>query len=280
MPLLGLGPIGQPTLKPTMTLSTKTPDTTAYDSAFDAYLVKHGFGSDADIETCPDDLYNAAHAAAGQLTDLAYDAFIESTARLELNNGRSVLASHAFNKSHFARTGTLYSKNYEPSDGGMSPCDLAQNTRLDFLTTPRKNAGPGAVMKTLEFDVINNITKNKRRTAIYNTAVVPNSDAARDSGIRNTRNILDYPAGREIFAGDLPLPVPPIDLNLVIADLPDKQRSVVERLSAGDTAAEIARDDNTSRAAVTNMTKKIRTKLLAADPSLADGRIIDGRRNH
>lgn len=204
----------------------------------------------------------------------ANDDYLAATARAELAYGRSELAVSAFYGMQTEHT--VFDRTTEPTIDGHSPCDFAQTERVNHWRRDRADV-PAAMARasvrqhaatkraracekrTITPDALNNAAV---RDAIYST------DLPRDTGVRNVRDIRDSAAGRVIVSGNLPSPAPTVDLSLVIRDLPDRQRSVAERLMAGDTAADIARADGVDPTAIRNLIRKIRRALLAADPSL------------
>lgn len=205
------------------------------------------------------------------------DYFLTATAADELCCGRSQLALSAFYGMQTASTAFDRDGRLEPVVNANGPCDFAQTERLNHLKRNRGDV-PAAMARAS----VRRHASTSRARACEKQTVTPDgcslpafadavfsSGVARDTGVRNTRDIRDCAAGRVIVNGDLPLPAPTVDLSLVVRDLPDRQRAVAERLMAGNSAADIARADGVSRAAITLLCNKIRAALLTADPSLA-----------
>lgn len=231
---------------------------------------------------------NSAYRAAKRAEIAARRAdnasYLAQTARDEIAYGRSELAVSAFYGMQTEHT--FFDAVNEPCTDGHSPCDFGQTQRLRSLRRvndvcdrgiaryrARRHASNKRARAAEKHTATPDALKNAAvRDAIYSDGV------PRDTGVRNVRNICDFAAGRVVVDGDLPLPVPTVDLSLVIRDLPDRQHAVAERLMAGDTAADIARATGRDRSTIRESIASIRVKLLDADPSLADGRVIDGRR--
>jgi hypothetical protein len=221
-----------------------------------------------------DTTYRAAKRAEISARRAANDSFLATTARDEIAFGRSELAVSAFYGMRTAYS-RFFNAAIEPSVDGHSPYDFGQTERLNHVLRDRLDV-PGGMLRAS----VRQHASTKRARACEKRPVAPDgmnavvadavysSPVACDSGVRNTRDICDYLAGRVVVDGDLPLPVPTVDLSLVIRDLPDRQRSVAKRLMAGDSAADIARADGVDPTAIRNLTRKIRRALLAADPSL------------
>ena len=220
----------------------------------------------------------ALRLGTGAAFDASYDDFfLTATAAAEIRTGQSQLATSAFYGMRAASM--VFDKHLEPATAGVSPCDIAQTERFNRLRRGLGDVDAGFARgsakqrgATLRGRAGGKSTVNI--DALPSFAVDPLNDAAatRDSGVRNVRDLRDYLAGRVVVDGNLPLPAPTVDLSLIIRDLPDRQRDVAERLMAGDTAADIARDRGVDPTAIRNLTRKIRAALLAADPTVAAGR--------
>jgi hypothetical protein len=221
-----------------------------------------------------DTTYRAAKRAEISARRAANDSFLATTARDEIAFGRSELAVSAFYGMRTAYS-RFFDAAIEPSVDGHSPYDFGQTERLNHVLRNDHDCAAALARSSVRLHAATKRARTADKHGLAADALMPavvdaiySSGVARDSGVRNTRDICDYLAGRVVVDGDLPLPVPTVDLSLVIRDLPDRQRSVAKRLMAGDSAADIARADGVNRSSVCRSMDKIRRALLAADPSL------------
>lgn len=171
--------------------------------------------------------------------------YLLSTATAELKTGRSNLAQIA----HYGgRRANSFNAGTEPATNAISPTDHAQNARLAALE--RSYNGNANVL-------------------VRNRAI----DAARDN-IRHNRILTDNAAALQSRDHRPRIREPyPSRIAAIVADLPDRQRTVAFYLASGHSQSDIARILGVSRAAVSQTTTKIRAALLRAIPGVGRDRV-------
>lgn len=168
-----------------------------------------------------------------------------STAAAEISTGRSPLAHIAHRGGH---RNNGYDATTEPTANGLSPTDHAQNARLAALE--RSYNGNA-------FIHARNRSANATRDAkLHREILIANVAALRPHDRR--------PRIREPY---------PSRITAIVADLPDRQRTVAYYLASGYSQSDIARILGVSHAAITKLVGKIRATLLRAVPHVGRDRV-------
>ena len=170
--------------------------------------------------------------------------YLLTTAAAELKTGHSPLAHIAHRGG--AR-GNSFTPTLEPSNNAISPTDHSQNTRLAALERSY-NGNPNVFARNRGLDAT--------RTAKRHHQILTDNAAALQS--RDHR-----PRIRE--------PYPP-RIAAIVADLPDRQRTVAFYLASGYSQSDIARILGISRQNTSVLVSKIRATLLRAIPGVGRGR--------
>ena len=167
-----------------------------------------------------------------------------ATAAAELKTGQSSLA-HIAHRGGSRNNG--FDHSTEPTSNGLSPTDHSQNTRLAALERSY-NGNP--------FIFTRNRGQNARLAAKRHHQILTDNAAALQPRQRR-------PFAREPY---------PSRIAAIVADLPDRQRTVAFYLASGYSQSDIARILGISRQNTSVLVSKIRATLLRAIPGVDRGR--------